>query len=230
MCAICARAGRWRRGAAAPHDERRASPEPRPPVSAAATPDEALRLLMEGNARYVANNPTERDYSAGRPSRALGQAPFAAILGCADSRVLAEMAFDRGPGDLFVVRVAGNFVTEKGLGSLEFGAAMLGTKLIMVLGHTNCGAVDATVKALLNGETYPGHIGHLVDSMAPGIRPVLDQPGEDLNHRAMLANVRYNVNLLRTAQPILAERVAKGTLRVEGGVYDLETGRVELIT
>lgn len=233
MCAICAKAGRWRHAVASPVDEGRGPAIPRaeavPPRSAADTPDEALRLLMEGNARYVANEPMERDYSAGRPSRALGQAPFASIIGCSDSRVLAEMVFDRGPGDLFIVRVAGNFVTEKGLGSLEFSAAMLGVKLIMVLGHTNCGAVDATVRALQNGETYPGHIGHLVDAMAPGIRPVLAEPGEDLNHRAMIANVRYHVEMLRTAQPILAGMVERGELRVVGGVYDLATGRVELV-
>ncbi len=229
MCAICAKAGGWRRAVAAPHQEGRGTAAAIPPCSAAENPDAALRLLVEGNARYVANEPMERDYSAGRPSRALGQAPFASILGCADSRVLAEMAFDRGPGDLFVVRVAGNFVTEKGLGSLEFGAAMLGTKVILVLGHTQCGAVDATVKSLQTGTTLPGHIGHLVDSMAPGIRPVLAEPGPDLNHRAMLANVRYNVEVLRTASPILVDLIAKGQLRVEGGVYDLATGRVELL-
>jgi len=233
MCAICGKAGPWRRAVGAPHDEGRGPAIPpttaAPPRSAADTPDEALRLLMEGNARYVANEPMERDYSAGRPSRALGQAPFASIIGCSDSRVLAEMVFDRGPGDLFIVRVAGNFVTEKGLGSLEFSTAMLGVKLIMVLGHTNCGAVDATVRALQTGETYPGHIGHLVDSMAPGIRPVLEQPGEDLFHRAMVANVKYHVQMLRTAQPILAGMVERGELRVVGGVYDLATGRVELV-
>ncbi len=229
MCAICAKAGRWRRAVTAPQDEGRGATEPLPPERAAHTPDEALRLLMEGNARYVANEPTERDYSAGRPSRALGQAPFASIIGCSDSRVLAEMVFDRGPGDLFIVRVAGNFVTEKGLGSLEFSAALLGVKLIMVLGHTNCGAVDATVRALQTGETYPGHIGHLVDAMAPGIRPMLGEPGEDLNHRAMVANVKYQVEVLRTAQPILAGMIERGELRVVGGVYDLATGRVELI-
>ena len=96
------------------------------PVSAADTPDAALKLMTEGNERYVANQPRERDFSAGRASRALGQAPFAAILSCADSRVAPELAFDQGPGDLFVVRVAGNFVTTEGLGSLEFGAAVLG--------------------------------------------------------------------------------------------------------
>jgi carbonic anhydrase len=110
------------------------------PVSAADTPDAALKLVTEGNERYVANQPRERDFSAGRASRALGQAPFAAILSCADSRIAPELTFDRGPGDLFVVRVAGNFVTTEGLASLEFGAVVLGTKLIMVLGHSSCGA------------------------------------------------------------------------------------------
>src|SRR6185312_17425029 len=105
------------------------------PASAAGTPDEALKLLVEGNVRYAANDPRERDFSAGRASRALGQAPFAAILGCADSRVAPELAFDEGPGELFVVRVAGNFVTPNGLASLEYGAVVLGVKAIMVLGH-----------------------------------------------------------------------------------------------
>ena len=114
------------------------------PVAAANTPDAALNLLLEGNARYVANQPRERDFSAGRASLALGQAPFAAILGCADSRVAPELAFDQRPGDLFVVRVAGNFVTPDGLGSLEFGASVLGTKLIMVLGHSSCGQCDGS--------------------------------------------------------------------------------------
>jgi carbonic anhydrase len=104
------------------------------PQALADTPEAALSLLIEGNARYVANAPRERDFSAGRASRAPRQAPFAAILGCADSRVAPELAFDQGPGDLFVVRVAGNFVTDDGLASLEHGAAVLGIKLILVLG------------------------------------------------------------------------------------------------
>jgi len=126
------------------------------PQTAAATPDAALSLLAEGNARYAANQPRQRDFSAGRINTALGQAPFAAILGCADSRIAPELAFDQNPGDLFVVRVAGNFVTPEGLGSLEFGTAVLGAKVIMVLGHTSCGAVDATVAALQKGNTLPG--------------------------------------------------------------------------
>jgi carbonic anhydrase len=199
------------------------------PARAVDTPDAALARLLEGNGRYVAGKLNERDFSSGRAARALGQAPFAAILGCADSRVAPELAFDQGPGELFVVRVAGNFVTPDGLGSLEFGAAVLGTKLIMVLGHTSCGAVDGTVAALQKGNDLPGHIGDLVRAMKPGIEPVLKQPGADLNQRAVVANVRYNVQRLQEAKPILADMVAAGKLRVVGAVYDLPTGKIALV-
>jgi carbonic anhydrase len=199
------------------------------PVRAAETPDAALKLLVDGNARYVSNQMTERDFSASRASRAQGQKPFAAILGCADSRVAPELAFDQAPGDLFVVRVAGNFVTTEGLASLEYGAAVLGTKAIMVLGHTSCGAVDATVEALQKGNTLPGHIADLVRSMKPGIEPVLKQPGPDLNQRAVIANVRSNVRHLIEAQPILAEMVTAKKLKVVGGVYDIATGKVTMV-
>lgn len=198
------------------------------PVAAADTPDAALKLLIEGNERYVSNQLRERDFSAERANRTLGQAPFAAILGCADSRISPELAFDQGPGDLFVVRVAGNFVTTDGLGSLEFGAAVLGTKLIMVLGHSSCGAVNATVTALQKGNKLPGHIADLVRAMKPGIEPVVRQSGPDLEQRAVVANVRHNVERLQQATPILAEMVAKKKLRVVGAVYDLGTGKVSL--
>lgn len=199
------------------------------PQTAAATPDAAVNLLIEGNARYVANQPRQRDFSAGRIGTALGQAPFAAILGCADSRVAPELAFDQNPGGLFVVRVAGNFVTDEGLGSLEFGAAVLGTKVIMVLGHTSCGAVNATVTALQKENTLPGHIAGLVSAMKPGIAPELKQPGADLEQRAVVSNVRHNVERLHQSKPILADLVAKKQLRIIGGVYDLATGKVSFV-
>jgi carbonic anhydrase len=128
-----------------------------------------------------------------------------------------------------VVRVAGNFVTPEGLASLEFGAAVLGTKLIMVLGHGKCGAVNATVAALQKGNTLPGHIANLVRAMKPGIEPVLKQSSDDLEQRAVIANVRYNVERLQHAKPILAEMVAKNEIRVVGAVYDLATGKVTLV-
>lgn len=199
------------------------------PVRAAATPDEALAMLSEGNARYVADQSREREFTARRAATALGQAPFAAILGCADSRIAPELAFDQKPGDLFVVRVAGNFVTDDGLGSLEFGSAVLGTKLIMVLGHTGCGAVKATVEAVQAGNQLPGHIAGLVTAMKPGIEPVVKAGGEDLVPRATIANVKYNVERLQKASPILAGLIAKQQLRVVGGVYDLATGKVSLV-
>jgi carbonic anhydrase len=199
------------------------------PVRAAETPDAALQLLVEGNKRYVSNQTDERDFSAGRAARAQGQAPFAAILGCADSRVAPELAFDRMPGDLFVVRVAGNFMTPDGLASLEYGAAVLGTKVVMVLGHTGCGAVNATIGALQKGNDLPGHIAGLVRSLKPGVEPALKEPGDGLPERAVIANVRYTVQRLSEAKPILAELVAGGKLRVVGGVYDLATGKVALV-
>ena len=234
MCDVCARKGPSRRtlmfaGAGMLAATQFAGSAQAQPVRAARTPDEALKLLVAGNARYVANQPQQRDFSAGRASRATGQAPFAAILGCADSRVAPELAFDQGAGDLFVVRVAGNFVTPDGLGSLEYGAAVLGTKLIMVLGHHSCGAVNSTVAALQKGNTLPGHIADLVRAMKPGIEPTLKQPGSDLEQRAVVANVRYNVDRLKTATPILAAMVAKGELGVVGGVYDIATGKANLV-
>lgn len=195
----------------------------------AETPDTALKLLAEGNARYAANTPNQRDFSSTRAARAQGQKPFAAVLGCADSRVSPELVFDQAPGDVFVVRVAGNFLTTDGLGSLEYGAAVLGTQVIMVLGHTSCGAVNATVEALQKGNSLPGHIADLVTAMKPGIEPVVKQGGADLNQRAVVANVQANVKRLAEAKPILSDMVAAGKLRIVGGVYDIATGKVTMV-
>ena len=234
MCNACLAAGLSRRamlgaGLAAMAAAPLAGVAQAQPTRAAETPDAALKLLVEGNARYASNQMKERDFSAGRAARASGQAPFAAILGCADSRVAPELAFDQAPGDLFVVRVAGNFMTPDGLASLEYGAAVLGTKVIMVLGHSNCGAINATVGALQKGNDLPGHIGDLVRAMKPGVEPALKQPGDDLAQRAVVANVRWNVQRLIEAKPILAEMVTAKKLSVVGGVYDLATGKVTLV-
>lgn len=234
MCNACLAAGLSRRamlgvGLAAMAAAPLAGVAQAQPTRAAETPEAALKLLVDGNARYVSNQMNERDFSASRAARTRGQAPFAAILGCADSRVAPELAFDQPPGDLFVVRVAGNFLTTEGLGSLEFGAAVLGTKVIMVLGHTSCGAVNATVDALQKGNNLPGHIADVVRAMKPGIEPVLKQPGDDLYQRAVVANVRYNVQRLLEAKPILADMVAAKKLSVVGGVYELATGKVTMV-
>lgn len=200
------------------------------PARSADTADAALTRLVEGNARYVSGQLRERDFSAGRAARAMGQAPFAAILACADSRVAPELAFDQGPGELFVVRVAGNFVTHEGLGSLEFGAAVLGTKVIMVLGHTSCGAVNATVDALQKGSNnLPGQIAGLVTAMEPGIKPVMQTPGADIQQRAVVANIQAQVSRLQTGKSLLTEMIAAKNLRVVGAFYDLPTGKVVMV-
>ncbi len=191
--------------------------------------EEALKRLVEGNARYAANSPEQRDFSASRAARVTSQAPFASILSCADSRVAPELAFDRGPGELFVVRVAGNFVNEDGLASLEYGAEVLGSQLILVLGHSNCGAVDATIKVVETKAQLPGHLPSLIDAIRPAVLAAQKEGAADLLKAATIANVRQNVERLKSATPILSQRAADNRLKVVGGVYDLASGKVELV-
>jgi carbonic anhydrase len=192
----------------------------------AISPDEALARLQQGNARYAANTPTNRDYAAGRVARAQAQYPFASIVSCADSRLAPELAFDQGPGELFVVRVAGNFINEDGLASLEYGAAVLGVPFIMVLGHSKCGAVDATIKVVKDGTTLPGHLPSLTNAIRPAVVAAQAKQPADLLAEATAENVRLNVKSLLVAKPILSELVASGKLKVAGAVYDIATGRV----
>ncbi|CAN7252810.1 carbonic anhydrase [Devosia sp. LjRoot3] len=195
----------------------------------AVSPDEALKRLVEGNARYVAGERTNIDFSVGRAARALTQRPFAAILSCADSRVAPELAFDQGPGDLFVVRVAGNFVNDDGLASLEYAINFLETPLIMVLGHSNCGAVDAAIKVVRDGLALPGHLPDMIESIRPAAETALAQSPSDPLGLAITTNVQNAVIRLETAEPILAARVKSSGLRIVGAQYDLETGQVTLL-
>jgi carbonic anhydrase len=192
-------------------------------------PDEALRRLQEGNARYAANTSTNRDLSAGRMARASAQYPFASILSCADSRVSPELAFDQGPGDLFVVRVAGNFVNEDGLASLEYGAVVLGSQLIMVLGHSDCGAVNSTIKAMSAGTTLPGHLPGLVSAIRPAVEAAQAKKATDLLREATAENVRRAVAYLQTAKPLLSDLVRAGKLKVVGAVYNIDSGMVTTV-
>ncbi|KRA99752.1 carbonic anhydrase [Devosia sp. Root685] len=196
---------------------------------AAVSPDEALQRLVEGNARYLAGRRTHTDFSAGRAARALTQRPFAAILSCADSRVAPELAFDQGPGDLFVVRVAGNFVNDDGLASLEYAINFLETPLIMVLGHSNCGAVDAAIKVVRDGLELPGHLPEMIEPIRPAAETALAQSPADPLGAAISANVHNAVARLEAAEPILAARVKSQSLRIVGARYDLETGQVALL-
>ncbi|MCP4327089.1 MAG: carbonic anhydrase [Alphaproteobacteria bacterium] len=192
-------------------------------------PAEVLARLRSGNDRYANNISANRDYSAGRAERSVGQAPFAALLGCADSRVAPELVFDQPPGQLFVVSVAGNFVNEDGLASLEYGAKVLGTSVIMVLGHSACGAVSAMIKNVTENAQLPGHLPSLIDAIRPAVMAAKAQHPPDLLAAATAENVRRNVSYLETAPPILANLVAKGDLMIVGGVYDIATGRVNIL-
>ena len=195
----------------------------------AIAPADALKRLMDGNARYASNQPTSKDFSAGRAARATAQYPVAAVLGCADSRVAPELVFDQAPGDIFAVRVAGNYQTVDMLASLEYGVAVLNAPLVIVLGHTNCGAVSAVVKDIQDSKSLPGHIYLLVDAIKPGVEKAIAAGGDHMLDNAIEANVRYNVERLRRAQPVLAERYKAKKLDIVGAVYELATGRVKLL-
>lgn len=197
--------------------------------AAPTTPDEALQRLIDGNARYVANTAINTDHSAGRAARSMGQQPFAAIVACADSRVVPELIFDQGPGDLFVIRVAGNFINDDGLASLEYGAAVLGIKTIVVLGHTSCGAVGATIKAIEDRTLPPGHLPHLVNAIRPAVYDVLSENPSDLLAAATAQNARLNAKRAATADPILSDFHASGKIKSVAGIYDIATGSVDLL-
>jgi carbonic anhydrase len=185
-----------------------------------ATPDAAVRELLAGNQRFVDGRIMAPHRNMQRVKEiAAKQTPFAAFLGCADSRVPIEIVFDQGFGDLFPVRVAGNIVTPEVTGSLEFACAVLGAKVLFVLGHSSCGAVAATIK----GDPVPGLIGSLYQHIAPAV----DVAGQDLG-AAVAANVRIQAGLLRRS-PVVAGLVREGKLAVVGGVYDLASGRVTMV-
>ena len=195
----------------------------------AISPDEALKRLLDGNERYVANAPEFRDYSAGRAARAISQHPFAAIVSCADSRVAPELAFDQGPGDLFVVRVAGNFITPAGLASLEFGVKVLSIPLVMVLGHSSCGAVAATIDTIDDHPVLPGHLPDLVQAIRPAVLAAKANNPKDLLVEATAENVRFAKRDLTEGSAIIADAVGAGDVQVVGGVYNLADGKVGML-
>jgi carbonic anhydrase len=186
------------------------------------TPDEALKELLDGNQRYIAGRFTsfDEDKQILRDRTVEKQQPFAALLSCADSRVPVEIIFDQSIGELFVTRVAGNVATPEIIASLEFGAAVLGTKVIMVLGHSGCGAV----KAAIAGTEVPGQISALF----PLLRPAVDQAGPDLAATTQ-KNASIQATLLSKASTVLAPMVKEGKLKIVGGYYDLGTGKVTLV-
>src|ERR1700749_4030286 len=163
-----------------------AGPAPDPRI----TGGQALQRLMEGNARYHTNKTTFRDFAAGRAARVTTHRPIASILSCADARVGPELVFDQEPGNLFVVRVAGNILQDEGLASFEYAAQFLGSPLILVLGHSLCGAVDATIKAMKENATLPGHLPGLIDQIKPAVQAAEKTNSPNLLDAAVVENVR----------------------------------------
>lgn len=187
---------------------------PNPPT----TPDEALAALYAGNRRFVSGKPLAIHRDMDRVKAiAPRQTPFAAFLGCADSRVPIEMIFDQGFGDLFVTRIAGNVATSENIGSLEFGTLLLGAKVLYVLGHTSCGAVAATVQ----GDEVPGQISGLFQHIRPAVRTAKGKL--DI---AIEENVRNQAQILAESSPVISKLIREGKLKVAGGVYDLGSGIV----
>jgi carbonic anhydrase len=192
-------------------------------------PQEALDRLLAGNQRYTANHSLPLNESAQRRHEvAQGQHPFATIFSCVDSRVPPEMVFDRGLGDLFVIRTAGHVIDEAVLGSLEFGVAELKIPLLLVLGHAQCGAVKATIEAVEHHAEVPASIGYLVNRLTPAIEEAHGQAGDKLAN-CIKANVTLTVNHLHES-PILAKAVAQGQLLIVGAHYNLDSGTIEMIT
>jgi len=184
--------------------------------------EQALLRLKEGNERFVAKRYTHPNQSAERQAEVVkGQHPFAAILTCSDSRVPPEILFDQGIGDLFINRVAGNILTEEIMGSIEYAAEHLGVPLVLVLGHQKCGAVQAAVK----GGEAPGKIRKLMEALEPALRKAKSLSG-DLVENTVRVNVEQIVDQLKKSEPIMAELLHEGKVRVVGGYYSLETGRV----
>lgn len=193
------------------------------------TPDKALDLLMEGNRRYIAEGFSPQDYSARETALVKEHAPIAAILGCGDARVGAELIFDRGPGDLFMVRVAGNFLSDYGLASLEFCVEFLKVPLLLVLGHTRCGAVTAAVDVVEKQQDLPGRLFVLIDALEPSVlRAKLENP-DDLILAATVENVKRQVRRLETISPVINAAREAARVKIAGALYDVDTGRVSLI-
>lgn len=191
-----------------------------------ASADDALERLLQGNRKFVAGKRTYPGQTpTDRQELVAGQHPFAAILGCADSRVPPEMIFDQGLGHLFAVRVAGNILDNASLGSLEYAVQHLGVPLVLVMGHSGCGAVQAA----LAGHETQGQIATLVKAILPAVELAKLGPGEVLD-QAIRVNVARVVRQLRAAAPILAPLVREGSLTVLGAHYDLASGVVEVLS
>ena len=194
-------------------------------------PDDALRRLLDGNKRFVDNKLTAvgRD-DVRRAEQAEHQTPFAIVVGCSDSRVLPEVIFDEGIGDLFLVRVAGNTAAAPVLiGSVEYAATTFSCHLVLVLGHESCGAVKAAIDVGKKGKTLPGSLPSVVEPILPSVQRVKDLEGDELVNAVTRGNILATVNQLRTSDSLLRDLIAAGTLKVVGAEYHLHSGEIEVL-
>lgn len=195
---------------------------------------DALERLREGNRRFASNAPASPALRLTRRDELRRQEPFAIVLGCSDSRVPAEIIFDQGLGDLFVIRVAGNIVAPSGVGSVEFAAARFGTRLVVVLGHSDCGAVGATIEELQGiPQFHSQNLRSIVDRVRPSVESLLEVSRawnpEELLHQAVRANIRMSANQLRHGSQLLEQLIQEDGLVVVGAEYSLESGLVDFL-
>lgn len=197
---------------------------------AALSPEEVISLLKAGNERFINNDLTMRDHSEQVRQSTLAQYPKAIILSCVDSRVPVEDVFDRGIGDVFVARVAGNFVNEDILGSMEFACKVSGSKLVLVLGHEHCGAVKATIDDVKLGNITP-----MLENIQPAVELAADYQGEKTSKNAEFVhtvcenNVNNTIAEIRNQSPILKEMEENGEIQIVGAIYDMDNGRVTFL-
>ena len=191
-------------------------------------PDEAIQALIEGNERFIKGSMHNHDHEAARRRGAVGQSPFAAFIRCADSRVAPELVFDQTIGDLFVCGIAGNIPTPEIIGSLEYSVAMLKTPLVVVMGHSNCGAVESAMQHEHDPGSLPGHLAGLVSNILPAC--IESRNAEDRLAKAIEINVLNAMKQVNDNSTVIAEAVDSGACKVVGGVYDLESGMFTLVS
>jgi carbonic anhydrase len=193
----------------------------------ALTPNEVIKMLKEGNVRFTNNDLTARDHSAQVRKSTLAQYPKAIVLSCVDSRVPVEDIFDRGIGDLFVARVAGNFVNEDILGSMEFACKVSGSKLVLVMGHEHCGAVKAAID-----DVKLGNITQMLQKIRPAVESVeytgeKNAKNQEFVHKVCESNVKNTIDQIRINSPILKEMEDNGEIKIVGAIYDMDNGKVD---
>ena len=196
------------------------------------TASDALKRLRKGNWRFVhGKNDIARSIGEARRAELVdGQKPFAVILACSDSRVPVELIFDQGLGELFVIRVAGNIVAPSQIGSIEYAAARLGVRLVVVLGHSNCGAVEAALQALTEKHDIASpHLRSIVDTIRPALEPLIGEPENVTLRKAVRANILQSVDQLQHGSQLLEQLISSGDLTIVGAKYSIESGEVKFL-